>query len=52
VSAYAVIACDVVTDGGECMSEDSPPGLPKSATDARRRLKREGWHRTKDGRDI
>ena len=53
MSSYAVIACDAETSpGSQCMAEDSPVGLPKSATDARRRLAREGWRRTRDGRDI
>lgn len=53
MSAYSVIACDAETSPGErCMSEDSPLGIPKSATEARRRLAREGWRRTRDGRDI
>jgi hypothetical protein len=53
VTAYSVIACDVEIPGfGLCMSEDSQIGSPKSATEARRRLAREGWHRTAAGRDV
>lgn len=50
---YVSITCDVPnTPLGPCMSEDSPLGTPKTATQARQRLAREGWHRAKDGRDI
>ena len=30
------------------MTEDSPPGLPAAATEARTRLAREGWRRRRD----
>lgn len=53
MSAYVVIACDAETVPGErCMTEDSPIGLPQYATEARARLAREGWRRTRDGRDL
>jgi len=53
VSFYVSIVCEATTPGaGRCWTEDSPPGEARSATEARRRLKREGWHRTRDGRDI
>lgn len=53
MTAYAAIACDVETSPGDrCMSEDSPLGMPQSATHARALLAREGWHRTRTGRDI
>lgn len=50
MSTYAVIACDVeISPGERCMTEDSPPGLPRSATKARALLARQGWHRTRHG---
>lgn len=53
MTAYSVIACDAKVPAlGRCMTEDSPPGSPRSATEARRRLKREGWRRAPDGRDL
>jgi hypothetical protein len=53
MSHYVTLTCDVKdTPIGWCMSEDSGPGFPKSATDARRVLHQQGWHRTRDGRDI
>jgi hypothetical protein len=53
VSHYVSLVCDVEdTDVGPCMSEDSGPGFPKTATAARLVLSRQGWHRTRDGRDI
>jgi hypothetical protein len=53
VSAYAVIACDAEVPGlGRCMTEDTPLGEPRTATEARRRLRREGWQRAADGRDL
>ena len=49
MSAYTVIACDAeVAPGDRCMAEDSPPGLPAAATEARARLAREGWRRRRD----
>lgn len=38
--------------GWQCMTEDSPPGMPRTVTQARQRLARDGWRRTRDGRDI
>lgn len=53
MTAYAVIACDARVPGlGQCMTEDSPPGSPQDPSEARRRLAREGWRRTRDGRDL
>lgn len=53
MSAYAMIACDAETSPGtSCMTEDFPPGLPQSAQEARARLARQGWHRTRTGQDI
>jgi hypothetical protein len=53
MSHYVSITCDVGDlDIGPCMSEDSGPGAPQSATVARQILQRQGWHRTRDGRDI
>lgn len=52
MSAYITIACDAETNLGQCMTEDAPPGAPQYATAARRRLHREGWRRTADGRDL
>jgi hypothetical protein len=53
VSHYVSITCDVEeTPIGPCMSEDCGPGAPKTATAARQLLHRQGWHRTRDGRDI
>ena len=50
---YVSLTCDVTdTEAGPCMSEDSGPGAPQSATAVRRILHRQGWHRTRDGRDI
>lgn len=53
MSFYVSLACDVQdTDVGPCMSEDSGAGFPQSATAARQVLHEQGWHRTRDGRDI
>ena len=53
MSFYVSITCDVPdTRLGPCMSEDSPLGYVRTATEARRRLAHQGWHRTSDGRDI
>jgi hypothetical protein len=53
VSHYVSITCDVEdTDFGPCMSEDSGLGAPKTAAQARHRIRGSGWHRTRDGRDI
>lgn len=53
MSFYVSLVCDVPdTDIGPYMSEDSGAGFPKSATAARRVLRQQGWHRTRDGRDI
>lgn len=53
MSAYVVIACDAAVPGlGRCMSEDSGFGAPRTATTARALLRRGGWRRTRDGRDI
>ncbi|MGW1102752.1 hypothetical protein [Streptomyces sp. NPDC002540] len=53
MSAYITIACDAEVPGlGQCMTEDSPIGTPQYATEARRRLRRSGWRRTSDGRDL
>lgn len=53
MSHYVSIACDVDDPRtGPCTSEDCGPGFPKSATEARRRLSRQGWHRTRDSRDV
>ncbi|WP_458089365.1 hypothetical protein [Streptomyces malaysiensis] len=43
MSHYVSITCDV---------EDSGLGAPKTATEARQRIRSSGWHRTRDGRDI
>jgi hypothetical protein len=35
MTAYPVIACDATVPAiGRCMTEDSPPGSPTSATEA------------------
>lgn len=52
MSAYSTICCDADVDGAQCMAEDSPLGMPKSATIARQRLANEGWRYTRAGRDI
>lgn len=53
MSAYVSIVCEAVSPSGErCWTEDSPLGDPRTATIARRRLAKQGWHRTHDGRDI
>ena len=53
MSAYVVISCDAENSPGDrCMAEDSPFGSPRTATEARRRLHREGWRRTHDGQDL
>ncbi|WP_372344651.1 hypothetical protein [Streptomyces sp. KL116D] len=53
MSHYVSLVCDVQdTDAGPCMTEDCGPGFPQSATAARRILQPQGWHRTRDGRDI
>jgi hypothetical protein len=53
VSAQPHIQCDVGRYTGEwCDSIDYPPGGLETATEVRKELTRQGWHRTKDGRDI
>ncbi len=55
MSHYVTIACDKDVPGlGLCMSEDSPLGMPASATEARRKLSRADrpWHRNRAGEDI
>jgi hypothetical protein len=53
MSFYVSLTCDVEdTEIGLCMSEDSGAGFPKTATAARQVLQQQGWHRTRDGRDI
>ncbi|MFJ4847580.1 hypothetical protein [Streptomyces sp. NPDC088733] len=53
MSAYAVIACDVESDGGDlCLAEFYPRGLSCTATETRADARRQGWHRTADHRDI
>ncbi|MFJ4682014.1 hypothetical protein [Streptomyces sp. NPDC088789] len=50
---YVSLTCNVEdTEVGPCMSEDTGAGAPQSATEVRRILRRQGWHRTRDGRDI
>ena len=50
---YVSIVCDVeISPGERCWVEDTPPGEARSATVARQRLAEQGWHRTRDGRDI
>jgi len=52
VSFYVSLVCEAVDPrGNRCWVEDSY-GDPQSATEARRRLHKQGWHRAKDGRDI
>ncbi|WP_405769232.1 hypothetical protein OG539_32665 [Actinacidiphila glaucinigra] len=53
MSAYAVIACDVEPDPGAlCPAEFYPASLACTATETRVDARRNGWHRTADGRDI
>lgn len=53
MTAVVWIECDAETSPGDrCMTYDVPPGLPRTATESRARLAREGWHRTRGGRDI
>lgn len=52
MSTYSTIWCDAETPHGQCMTEDSPLGMPKSATVARQLLAEAGWHHTRAGRDI
>lgn len=52
MSSYSTICCDADDNGEQCMTEDSPPGMPKSATVARQKLARAGWRHTRAGRDI
>lgn len=53
MTAVVWIECDAETSPGErCHVHDTPPGTPRTATAARARLKRQGWHRTNSGRDI
>lgn len=48
------IQCDVGADGSTewCNSIDYPLGGLTTATEVRRSLARQGWHRRPDGRDI
>jgi hypothetical protein len=53
VSFYVSLVCDATSaEAGRCWTEDSPLGSPQSATAARHELRKQGWHRTRDGRDI
>lgn len=50
---YVSLICDIEDErSGPCMSEDSGPGFYQSVTAARQVLHQQGWHRTRDGRDI
>jgi hypothetical protein len=52
VSFYVSLVCEATDQrDNRCWTEDSY-GDPQSATEARRRLAKQGWHRTRDGRDI
>jgi len=53
VSFYVSLVCEATSpETGRCWTEDSPLGAPQTATAARRELHKQGWHRTRDGRDI
>lgn len=53
MSFYVSLVCNATLPAGDrCWTEDTPPGEAQSATEARRRLGQQGWHRTRDGRDI
>jgi hypothetical protein len=53
MSSYATIVCDVEeTSVGRCMSEGTTLALSSTATVVRDYLRGQGWHRTRDGRDI
>lgn len=51
MSFHAFLVCDAAHPvRGRCGNEHSPEG--RLAVTVRRRLRRQGWRRTRDGRDI
>ncbi len=55
MTAVSSLRCDARPNGPEglpCDFQDEPPGSPRTATQARARLAKQGWHRRPGGRDI
>jgi hypothetical protein len=53
VSVQPHIQCDVGRGTSDlCPSYDYPPGCLETATEVRKVLAQQGWHRRPDGRDI